>query len=148
MGIRYFASPVSPRQIEQSHECPRECFDGDDAWDHWGPGREPTLDLDKCYPELQWLLGGDRPRRSYALVRGETRQSRYGWESFHRLLDPSETRAIAADLDELLAAPDQLATIGCRFGDRSDHAHEDLRRAQAFTTRVADAGFGIHYRIG
>src|SRR5690554_5210812 len=69
MGIRYFAYPVSPRQIAQSRECPRGCFDGDDAW-HWEPGAEPTLDLDKCYPELQRALGGDQPRASYALVEG------------------------------------------------------------------------------
>lgn len=148
MGIRYFAYPVSPRQIAQSHECPRGCFDGADAWDRWGPGDEPTLDLDKCYPELQWLLGGEEPRPSYALVEGAVRYTGYGWESFRRTLAVDETRAIADDLVELFTTSNALDLPECRFGDGHDCAARNLVKARDFARRVADAGFGIHYRIG
>ncbi len=148
MGIRYFAYPVSPRQIAQSHACPRGCFDGDDAWEHWGPGDEPTLNLDKCYPELQWILGGDEPRASFALVEGAVTHTGFGWQSFRRTLNVNETRTVADDLDSLLAVPNAISVPKCRFGSPHDCASENLVRARDFARRVADAGFGIHYCIG
>lgn len=148
MGIRYFAYPVSPRQIAQSHECPRGCFDGDDSWHHGEPGERPTLDLDKCYPELQWFLGGDEPRPSYALVEGAVTHTGYGWESFRRTLDIEQTKTIADDLDDLLASPEALDLPACRFGDVRDCAGQNLVEARGFARQVADAGFGSHYLIG
>lgn len=147
MGIRYFAYPVSPRQIEQAKRCPRGCFDGADAWEHWQPGDEPTLDLDKCYPELQWLLGGSPPRASYALVEGAAGYTWHGWDSFRRTLEPDQVKAIADDLDQLLSSPAELESIGCRF-DGEDCATGNLALAHDFVSRVADAGYGVHYRIG
>lgn len=135
------------RQIRQSHDCPRGCFDGEDAWDHWGPGSVPTLDLDKCYPELQRLLHGEKPRPSHALVEGHVTHTPYGWRSFRRVLDPEQVRAIADDLDQILASALDREQIECRFNDGACVA-VNLARARDFARRVTDAGFGIHYSIG
>ncbi|MBS1698813.1 MAG: hypothetical protein JST25_10485 [Actinobacteria bacterium] len=147
-GIRYFAFPVSERQIAQSRECPRGCFDGSDSWDRWGPGDAPTLSLEKCYPELQQLLGGSDPRPALALVEGSVTHTPYGWRPYSKILDVAEARAIADDLDALLADPEHIPAIGCRFGDEEDCAPGNLIRARDFARQVSDAGFGIHYRIG
>lgn len=150
MGIRYFAHPVSPRQIAQSRQCPRGCFDGADAWEHWEPGEEPRLNLDKCYPELQWILGEaetNPARPSYALVEGEVTHTPWGWVAHRRVLDNAEAQLIAADLNDILGNA-ELTDVGCRFGDREPHAIENLIKARDFTHRVADAGFGIAYAIG
>lgn len=148
MGIRYFAHSVSPRQIAQASECPRGCYDGHDSWDYWGYSDAPTLDLDKCYPELQVLLGGTTPRPSYALVEGAVVLGGYGgWESFQRIIPVDEVKLIADDLDDLLSSPAEVALVACRYGDR-DCVGENLPRAREFARRVADAGFGIHYSIG
>jgi hypothetical protein len=148
MGIRYFAHAVSPRQIAQSRECPRGCFEHEDLWENWDLDDEPTLDLDKCYPELQWLLGGDVPRPSYALVEGGVTPDGYGWQSFRRMLDVDETRRVADDLDDLLANVVATDLPGCRFGGPHHCLATNLPRAREFARRVADAGFGIHFRIG
>lgn len=148
MGIRYFAFAVSAQQIAQSQECPRGCFDGNDAWDHWGAGKSPTLDLDKCYPELQRLLGGPTPRAAFALVEGSVTDHWYGWLPYTKLLDNTAVRAIADDLEDLLSDPAGFGEVGCRFGDCGNCAHDRLVLARDFTRTVADAGFGIHYQIG
>ncbi|PRB07048.1 hypothetical protein [Microbacterium sp. MYb64] len=148
MGIRYFAFAVSTRQIAQSRECPRGCFDGADAWDHWEPGEDPTLDLDKCYPELQLLLGGPPARASFALVEGAVTHHRYGWLPYTKTLDNDAARAIADDLGELLADPASFVEVGCRFEGGRDCVPGNLVRAREFAQRVADAGFGIRYQIG
>ena len=148
MGIRYFAHPVSPRQIEQSRECPRVCLEGEDSWEHWAPNEEPTLDLDKCYPELQRLLGGEVPRPAYALVEGDVTHMGYAWRPFRRTLDVDEVRKIADGLDDLLAAVDASDLPGCRFGSPRKCVAHNLPRARDFARRVAEAGFGIHYLIG
>lgn len=86
-------------------------------------------------------------RASYALVEGAADLTWYGWECFRRTLDSDQVKAVADDLDQLLTSPTELQTIGCRFsGD--DCATGNLARARDFAHRVADAGFGIHYRIG
>lgn len=148
MGIRYFAYAVSPRQIAQSRECPRGCFEHGDSWEHWDPGDEPTLDLDKCYPEMQSLLGGDRPRPAYALVEGAVTFTGYGWRPHERMLDIDETRRVADDLDDLLEHVVVADLPGCRFGDFRTCVGTNLPKARDFARRVADAGFGIHYSIG
>jgi hypothetical protein len=148
MGIRYLAHPVSARQIEQSNACPRGCFEAEDAWENWFPDHEPTLSLEKCYPEMQRLLGELMPRLSYALVEGDVTHVGYGWRSFRRILDLDQTRAIADDLDALLAEPSRLLSVPCRFGDRDDCTTPSLVRAREFARQVADAGYGIHYLIG
>lgn len=147
MGIRYFAHPLSPTQIRQSQECPRGCYEYEDDWEHWGPGATPTLDLGKCYPELQWVLNGEPPRRALALVEGAVAHTGWGWRPFRRILEPDEVLAIADDLDQLLASPEELSKIGCRF-DGADCVTDNLLRARDFARQGADAGFGTHYSIG
>src|SRR5690606_17833466 len=101
MGIRYYAYPVSPREMAAARENPCRFHGDDPLMDAWGPAEErpPMLYLDKCWRCLQRLFDLDGPaqRPAAELVRGDVTHVPTGWIPYERALHPSQVAEIAAD---------------------------------------------------
>jgi hypothetical protein len=150
MGIRYYAYPVSPREITEARENPCRFHGDDPLMDAWGPAEErpPMLYLDKCSPCLQRLFDLDGPshRPAAELVRGSVTHVSTGWIPYERVLAPSQVAEIAADLDAFLRG--WMPAHTCRFPDGGDCASRWVPDARDFTRELEQAGYGLVYMIG
>jgi len=157
MGIRYYAYPVAPQSIEDAKRTPYEHLGGDPLMDAWGPieDKPRMLYLDKCWRELQVLLGETRPARS--LVEGQVVMNAEGWDGHTSVLDPAEVATIADDLarvkdDEVSAmiARDRVAYFGREIDTDAElqYVLKYLHDAQEFTRELADDELGLVYLIG
>ncbi len=150
MGIRYYAYPVSPREIAAARENPCRFHGDDPLMDAWGPAEErpPMLYLDKCWPCLQRLFDLDGPtqRPAAELVRGDVTHVPTGWIPYERVLGPAQVAAIADDLDAFLRG--RTPTANCRFPDGGDCATRWVTDARDFTRELEQAGYGLVYMIG
>lgn len=151
MGIRYYAYPVSPREIEAARENPC-AFHGDDPlMDAWGPVEErpPMLYLDKCWTCLQRLfdVDSDHPRPAAELVRGDVTMTELGWIPYERVLDPDEVAAIADDVERFVSDGDLIEPVPCRFAS-CDALRAYLEDAKDFLSDLRAAHYGLVYLIG
>jgi hypothetical protein len=160
MGIRYYAYPVDAHLIELAKSSPRSFLSDDPLMDAWGPvdKRPPMLYLDKCWRELQVLLGGDSSspnRPAFQLVEGNVVHVPEGWISHFAVLDPAQVVEIAKDLTVI--SPGQVRaklTATRTFGPRDDldeefrYVIQYLRDAVTFTTSLSERGDGLVYMIG
>jgi hypothetical protein len=90
------------------------------------------LYLDKCWRELQELLGTQEPlhpRTAYGLVSGSVTLTDYGWIPFIRLVEPGEVAAIAADL-ALVGPSDVTEMLTARTS--SFYADETIETAEQY----------------
>jgi hypothetical protein len=158
MGIRYYAYPITAEQYPLAVENPCRFHGADPLMDAWAPvdERPEMLYLDKCWHELQVLLGpesGVTDRPSLQLVEGRITDVGMGWIPYERALSPVQVQAVAAD----------LATIGDsdirrllpalnRWNDSPEQEYryvaEYLAAAQEFTTALARNRRGLVYMIG
>ena len=160
MGIRYYAYPVAAELVEIAASSPRDFMSADPLADAWGPPdqRPPMLYLDKCWRNLQVVLGASRSeeiRPAYELVRGEVTMHSDGWVPYLRYLDPQKVRDIAADIANVdeCQVMDGVAAIGGQllmkdFASEVDYTIDYLSAAIAFTADSARAGQGLVYMIG
>jgi len=157
MGIRYYAYPVAADSIEDAKRTPYAHLGGDPLMDAWGPleDKPRMLYLDKCWRELQVLLGETRPARS--LVEGQVVMHAEGWDGHTSVLDPAEVSIIADDLAQV--TDDQVSAMIVQNRDAYRHRDVDidaevkyvlsyLHDAQHFTRALAEDGFGLVYLIG
>lgn len=159
MGIRYFALSIDEQDFDHISKgrCPscgeeptlRELGSEDDTRD--------SLDLDKSWHYLQFVLRSDPPRPAAALVAGDVTTTYWGWRPHRGLLNPAQVAAIAADSATVsVELVRQRILVDGRWGEEhSDRAQQDfeyvcdhLLRAQEFTKAVAGAGRAIRYYIG
>lgn len=154
MGIRYYAYPVHPDQIEAARREPFDFLSPDPLMDAWGPAdeRPRMLYLDKCWYELQRLLApaeaDPRPRMAFELVRGAVQETDRGYIPYTAVHDPDVVAAIALDLERVRPVEDDAAdAIGRCFVD-AGYINSYLAAAQQFTSDLAAEGFGLVYLIG
>ncbi|GAA1805926.1 hypothetical protein [Agromyces neolithicus] len=151
MGIRYYAYPVAPNDIDDAKRNPDRYLGADPLMDAWG-GTEPRprmLYLDKCWSCLQgeFGIGTANERPAAELVRGEVRFVDLGWFGFRRVLDAAEVAAIANDLELVLTEVD-ATWIDCPFDGATDYVRSYLTAARYFTQTLAERGEGLVYLIG
>jgi hypothetical protein len=158
MGIRYYAYPITAEQYPLAVENPCRFHGADPLMDAWGPVDEQPemLYLDKCWYELQMLLGpqsGIADRPALQLVEGRVTEVGMGWIPYERALSPAQVHAVAADL-ATVGEPDirrLLPTLN-RWKDSANrefsYVAEYLAAAQEFTAALAKDGRGLVYRIG
>lgn len=159
MGIRYFALSIDLEDYEHLRvgTCPT-CGEEPQLRDvEEEDERRTSLDLDKAWGILQWVLRTEPPRPAAALVEGRVKNAYWGWRSHRGILSPSEVKDVAADLATV--TPDFLhqrivieGLRGTGAGDRADedfeYTSEYLERAQEFVRLVADEDRAIVYYIG
>jgi hypothetical protein len=160
MGIRYYAYPVDADLIEVAKSSPRSFLGDDPLMDAWGPldKRPPMLYLDKCWSELQLLLGGDSSspnRPAFQLVEGNVVHLPGGWISHIAVLDPAQVVEIAKDLSVITQGQVRAKLTATRAFEFRDDLDEEfnyvvhyLRDAVTFTTGLSERGDGLVYMIG
>jgi hypothetical protein len=160
MGIRYYAYPIDANLIDFARQSPRAFLGADPLMDAWGPAEKkpPMLYLDKCWAELQELLGANSPsspRPAFALVAGRVTHTSEGWIPHIAVCDPAEVAAIASDLALITEAEVRLVLTDSGILRRHkdveeelDYVNHYLREAQLFTSDLASAGKGLVYMIG
>ena len=160
MGIRYYAYPVAQDLVGLALQSPEKFLAEDPLADAWQLGRDrpPMLYLDKCWSELQALLGAseDRPaRRSFALVEGAVTHTDEGWLPFYRALSPYDVRQVADDLAKVDANDvNRLLAEHPRWGEHHgeemerEYINQYLTDAQSFTAELSRDGLGLVYMIG
>lgn len=157
MGIRYYAYPITADQYPLARENPCAFHGVDPLMDAWGPkdGKPEMLYLDKCWRELQTLLGPslERPNRpAHQLVDGRVTDTGAGWIPYELALSPAQVAAIAADLKTVNEADVRRALP--EFGshhpedEEFEYVTQYLAEAQRFTAALADSGRGLVYMIG
>ena len=160
VGIRYYAYPVAAELADIAECSPRDFISSDPLMDAWGPQEErpPMLYLDKCWRNLQVVLGPrgtEKARVAYELVRGEVTMRADGWDAFVRYLEPTTVGSIAGDLaavDECQVM-DGVAELRRQrpiddYASEVDYTLEYLSAAVGFTTDLARQGKGLVYLIG
>ena len=155
MGIRYYAYPIDDSHVERALAEPRLYLSDDPLMDAWGAPdvRPQMLYLDKCWRELQGVLGsreGRPPRPSFELVEGEVTHTERGWIPFIRCIPPDRLELIAEDLlrvNELAVREALDEWPAFRRGD-FDYVVHYLKQAQEFVSRLAHDGRGLVYLIG
>ncbi|WP_382304920.1 hypothetical protein [Herbiconiux sp. UC225_62] len=152
MGIHYFAYPLHPVFVDTAVSDPRTHLDSDEFHQffmHGEPGLA-TLDLDKCWREMQGLFGSrpDRPSRpAHQLVEGEVTPACCGWYGFYRAVTPAAMYAIA---DDFAAVNDEdiREALGPEACADNSYVQQMLDRARNFTREVTRRGMGAVYHIG
>ncbi len=160
MGIKYFALPVPAPLVNIARMNPRAFLPERPAGNAWPepPCPPDALQLDKPWQDLRDLLGWpghQPPRPAFELLRGEVKQRGYGWLPYERVLGPQDVVEVAEDLSRLdlaalyqayepLVSPDWAAIMDGRRGIVESH----VRKAEAFTAKLAHNGQGLIYRIG
>lgn len=161
MGIRYYAYPVAPQNIDEVSKNPERFLSSDPLADAWGlepvgPNeyamdvnpRPRMLYLDKCWSLMQRLTHqSTQPRPAYALVAGDVIPDGFGWRPHVAALTPAEVIQVADDLDAL--ADDELAGF-CESleEDDADYLNYHFEQARSFTRELAQSGEGLVYTIG
>ena len=161
MGIRYYAYPVAPQNIDEASKNPEQFLSSDPLVDAWGlepvgPNeyamhvnpRPRMLYLDKCWSLMQRLTHQTaHPRPAYALVAGDVLPDGFGWHPYVAALTPAEVADIANDLEAI--ADDELASF-CETleEDDADYLKYHFEQAKAFTRELAQSGEGLVYTIG
>lgn len=158
MGIRYYAYPINAEDYPRACENPCPFHGSDPLADAWGPreNQPEMLYLDKCWRELQLLLGspaGQASRPAARLVEGQVTHTDMGWIPYEQALSPAQVRSIAED----------LATVGqsdirrelptfirpqISEDDEFENVAQYLAEATKFTARLASEGRGLVYLIG
>jgi hypothetical protein len=154
MGIRYYAYPLRPQDVERAELDPRAFISRDPFRDAWGPDdlRPEMLYLDKCWRELQWLLGargGGAPRRSLVLVEGEVTETATGWIPYMKVMTPKEVAAVARDLADV--GHEEIRAQDWNYPGRgwsADYVWHYLDAARRFVEALAQDGRGLVYLIG
>ena len=157
MGIRYSAYPVHPFDIQEAQACGRCYLSRDPAIPEWERRKDVPdyLDLDKCWGELQMLfaLPAFKKNPARTLVQGAVKHTNDGWVSHYTTLSPDEVRDVAKGLSKI-GENDVRANIEeiNRFDDEPEAAInyivQYLEEAKTFTSGLAQAGYGLVYRIG
>ncbi len=157
MGIRYYAYSIDTEDYKHLKvgTCPT-C--GEEPQPRRLDEEErPSLDLDKSWHYLQWLLEAELPRPAAALVAGQVTNTYWGWKSYRGLLSAAEVEAAAADLATVTVSflRQRMLVEGVRGegpDERSqenfDYVSQYLADAQAFLKEVASEGRAIVYYIG
>ena len=157
MGIRYYAYPITADQYPLAQEDPCAFHGVDPVMDAWAPENEKPemLYLDKCWRELQTMLGSSsgRPGRpAHQLVDGHVTQTETGWIPHEVALSPAQVAEIAADLKTVNEADVRraLPDFGSHQPDdeKFEYVAQYLGEAQRFTAALADSGRGLVYMIG
>ena len=157
MGIRYYAYPIAAEDYLRAQADPCPFHGSDPLMDAWGPAssRPEMLYLDKCWQELQALLGpcsGQPARPAHQLVEGKVTHVETGWIPYERALSPDQVKGVAADLATVTDADVVRLLAGYPFRHDPDTEHryvaQYLASAQKFTARLASEGRGLVYLIG
>lgn len=154
MGIRYYAYPLQPSDVDAARRNPYPFLSADPLMDAWGPeeDRPRMLYLDKAWRELQHVFavsdGRLQPRISLELVKGNvTPVGKYGGHvGFVHVLPPDVVQQIAEDIVmvEPIVETDIIEAVTY---SSADYANEFLRRAQDFMVTLAADGLGLVYTI-
>lgn len=158
MGIRYYAYPITSEQYPDALENPCLFHGADPLMEAWGPleERPEMLYLDKCWSELQVLLGaesGVTERPALQLVAGQVTHTHDGWIPHEKALSPAEVQSIAADLASVGESDiRRLLSQLQRWRESDEQTYEYVAQyltdAQAFTAKLSAAGQGLVYMIG
>ena len=153
MGIRYYAYPLQPSDIESARASPRAFMADDPLADAWGSLelRPRMLYLDKCWAELQDLFGS---RPASLLVQGSVTHTSYGWIPHLDVLDPETVGAVAEDLARVTEADVVASGVrsyrgrGTPAEDADEYVMHFLAEARTFTKSLTTDGLGLIYMIG
>lgn len=157
MGIRYYAYPIPAEDYLRAVADPCLFHGIDPLMDAWGPdsSRPEMLYLDKCWQELQALLGPwsvQPARAAYQLVEGQVTHVETGWIPYERALSPDQVKDVASDLATVNDADVVRLLAGYPVRNQPDTEHryvaQYLAAAQNFTARLAGDGRGLVYLIG
>ncbi|MCG7630986.1 MULTISPECIES: hypothetical protein [Gordonia] len=154
MGIRYYAYPLQPGDVNEARRNPYPFLSPDPLIDAWGPeeDRPRMLYLDKAWRELQHVFavtdGRLQPRISLELVKGNvTPVGPYGGHvGFVHVLSPDVVKEVAEDIVmvEPIVETDIIEAVPY---SNADYANSFLREAQDFMVALADDGLGLVYTI-
>ncbi|MBC7441029.1 MAG: DUF1877 family protein [Ramlibacter sp.] len=158
MGIRYYAYPITADEYPLALKNPCLFHRSDPLTDAWGAleTRPEMLYLDKCWSDLQHLLGSapDQPDRpALQLVGGRVTFTSTGWIPYERALGPAQVKAIAADLGTVVEADIRrmVSEFPPLYGSAEqtyEYVAQYLADAKHFTARLATGGWGLVYLIG
>ena len=158
MGIRYYAYPMTAEQYPLAVENPCRFHGADPLMDAWAPGDDQPemLYLDKCWHELQVLLGpesGVTDRPALQLVEGLVADVGIGWIPYERALSPVQVQAVAADLPTIGESDIRRslpALIHWNDAPEQEYRYvaQYLAAAQEFTATLARNHRGLVYMIG
>lgn len=158
MGIRYYAYPINAEDYPSAREDPGPFHGFDPLADAWGSrqNQPEMLYLDKCWSELQLLLGspeGHATRPAARLVEGQVTHTAMGWIPYKQALSPAEVKSIADDLATIgeFDIRRKLPTNNRPHGSEDDeyrYVAQYLDEATKFTARLASEGRGLVYLIG
>jgi len=157
MGIRYYAYPIAADDYLRALEDPWPFHGSDPLMDAWGTDatRPEMLYLDKCWRELQGLLGASRGepfRAAFQLVKGQVTHVEDGWIPFEHALSPAQVQSVAEDLATVTDEDITRLVGSCSACEDPDSEHQYvaqfLAAAQEFTARLAADGRSLVYLIG
>lgn len=171
MGIRYYAYAYDAALTQRAIDNPRSILSSDPLADAWGmtphvavgyatfeqvSEERDMLYLDKAWRGLQELTEardpGAPPRPAFRMFEGDVRHHSRGWDSWVRVIHPTDVPAILDDLESMCVSPIEDGAVRPRYGaapeDERAYVESYLHKARAFVAGLVSDGRGMVYTIG